>query len=62
MNRQHHRETACVGRTVGALAGWLALLETGLVHRGDPLALLAQVTVVLLSAVGVGWVLSRASR
>jgi hypothetical protein len=38
----------------GLLLGWLALWDTGLIHRRDPLGVVSQV-LVMLAGVGVCW-------
>jgi hypothetical protein len=38
----------------GLLLGWLALWDTGLIHRRDPMGVVLQV-LVMLAGVGVCW-------
>ena len=57
--RQRH--AAGIAITVGPLAGWVALLETGLIHSRGPAAAFAQ-GLVLSLAISLTWILARLYR
>lgn len=50
------RERTAAATVLGLLIGWLALLDTGLVHRGDVAGLALQ-GVVILASIGAAWLL-----
>ena len=55
------KHAAGIAATVGPLAGWVALLETGLIHSRGPAAAFAQGLVVGL-AISLTWILARLYR
>ena len=54
--KRHH--ALGISITVGPLAGWVALLETGLIHSRGPAAAFAQ-GLVLSLAISLTWILAR---
>jgi len=58
MNR---RQSTAIAATVGPLAGWFALTETGLIHSRGPQAAFAQ-GLVLGLAIVLTWILARLYR
>ena len=55
------KHSAGIAFTVGPLAGWVALLETGLIHSRGPAAAFAQ-GLVLSLAISLTWILARLYR